>query len=317
MKIKTLTLILICTLTSAILTAQTSKISWQPTLLEIDGNPNDWTTKLRFYDSESKISFELRNDAKQLYFVLKSEDKNFRNQLEQAGLKIKIMCDADIKTKATFELMKKNNTASHMPPPMGNGQQQGPPQRQEGNNSFNPPPMGENNFRGGSPGMHKQVPDTANIKGFQNSKKETISSVSNNPAKIRFSKSQPNTEEAAFEISIPLTELFGEKFDLQQIALNPLKIQVVIPGTSSGSQSKGEMGGRGNMGGGPGGGMGGPGGGMGGPGGGMGGPGSDMGGPSGGNSGERPEMPEGQNQSTGLSKKSFQLTFQLATNETN
>ena len=53
--------------------AQQSKIHWQPTMLQMDGNPNDWTTSLRFLDAESNIKFDLRTTIEELVHLINYE----------------------------------------------------------------------------------------------------------------------------------------------------------------------------------------------------------------------------------------------------
>ena len=57
------------------ISAQTSTAKWQPTPISIDGNEEDWGTLLRFFNSESNVKYEFRNDAQNLYIILKSADR--------------------------------------------------------------------------------------------------------------------------------------------------------------------------------------------------------------------------------------------------
>lgn len=285
--------------------AQLTKINWQPTLLEIDGNPNDWTTNLRFFDSESKIKYEFRNDASNLYFVFKSDEKSVHQQLQQAGLKIKFAVKSNEKTTATIQIAAKKQNREMPMPPMNGGQPPMPLQTQ--NTEFNP----------GQFPMHLdfQKKDTANIKGFLFSKDKIYSDNTESNA-IRFAKSSPNIEESALEIAIPLRELFGENYKLEDICKIPVAFQLTMNSVSQNNKSAEMRGGPGGMEGGPGGGPGGMGGGPGGMGGPQGGMGGGPGG--GGEMGERPQMPEGMNQNQEpMTKKSFKFSFVLTSKEQN
>ncbi|MDD3078761.1 MAG: hypothetical protein PHH37_06625 [Paludibacter sp.] len=258
--------------------AQVAEISWQPTALQIDGNPNDWTTNLRFYDGNSELKYEFRNDSQNLYFVFKSEEKTLRRQIEQAGMKLKFAVKGEKKVKATIEFEKKEGM---MPlgqmdnANMGQGMQAGRnqnSQRLEMKKRFEPK-------------------DTAYIKGFLYDQ-DIATSGNKDPKQLRFAISSGNSEKSAFELSVPLKDLFGENYDLQKIVKYPVKFQIVINGVSQSSSGSGQMGGSG----------------------GMSGLGGGMGGPGGGEMGERPSMPEGMgDMQQSMDKKSFKATILLTT----
>lgn len=280
--------------------AQLTEINWQPTLLEIDGNPNDWTTNLRFFDSESKIKYELRNDAVNLYFVFKSDEKSLQRQLQQAGMKLKFAVKSNAKTTGTITFAPKKGMQGMPMPPMNGGQGQRPPMPQG-----KKPELTQNQ----QPGLDQFAmrpeflpKDTATIKGFLFAK-DRIFSDNSTENTIRFAKSRGNMEEAAFELVIPIRELFGDGYKLETISNIPIQFQLSINSVSQNTGSGEMRGGPGRMGGGPG--MGGPGGGS--PdGGGPGGPGG------GGEMGERPEMPEGMNANQdSMTQKSLKALFHL------
>ncbi|MBP1677715.1 MAG: hypothetical protein H6Q20_2274 [Bacteroidetes bacterium] len=298
--------------------AQVSEVNWQPTRLQIDGNPNDWTTNLRFYDSEAEIKYELRNDADNLYFVFKSDEKNLLKQIEQAGLKLKLTVSGKPKVAASFELKKKEGFAGMPTPPNGqdfdmtNGMQaanqiQNRPVRPDGNQAQQMPQLT----------MRRELmpKDTAYTKGFLFNKGIAVSEDLNKNV-ITFAKSNRETSESAFEMIIPLRELFGDGYLLEDIVKKSIQVQLTINALSKssggGNQSGAPGGGMGGgMGGGPGGGMGGgPDGGMGG------GPGGGMGGGPGGDMGQRPDMSENMdNASNSMGKKNIKITIQLTTQE--
>lgn len=307
--------------------AQVSEINWQPTQLLIDGNPNDWTTQLRFFDSNSKIKYEFRNDANNLYFVFKSDEKLLQRQIEQAGMKLKFVVEGKPKVNATIELNKKEGFRGMPAPPEGMMQ---PGQFQNGNRIHDAQTLGKqpnmaenpNNEKLEELSMRRQFTpiDTAYTKGFLYNRDIAISEDKSGGV-ITFAKSNRGMEESAFELVIPLRELFGENYQLSNISNHYIQFQLVINALSQSSDRGSFRGMRGSGGmGGPGGGMGGPGGGMGGPGGGMGGPGGGMGGGSeggpGGEMGERPDMQGDSNQaSANTGKKTIKATIQLTTEQ--
>ena len=166
---------LVCIALTCIFTgsfAQLTKINWQSTLLEIDGNPNDWTTYLRFFDSESKIKYEFRNDASTLYFVFKSDEKSVHQQLQQAGIKMKFAVKSNEKTTATIQIAAKKGNRGMPMFPMNEGQHPPMPFQMQ-NEEFNPgqfPPPGQFPMF-----QNIQTKDTASIKGFLFAKNQIFS----------------------------------------------------------------------------------------------------------------------------------------------
>ncbi len=285
---------LVCSISAVF--AQQSKINWQPTLLEMDGNPNDWTTNLRFFDSESNIKFELRNDAENLYFVLKTDDKSLEQQIQQAGLKLKLTIKSSPKTTATFQLKAKKGIQG-MPFPSMQGGFPNQPGQMPPFPGGNPPQAGNTEL------MLKDFPlrtepiiiDTAITKGFLFSP-AIVTSKDSLHNTIRFAKSTRNMVESAFEIAIPLRELFGNSFRIDSVCKIPLLLQVNIGTVSQSSSTNQPRRPEGGQPGGPGG-MGNPG----------------MGGGPGGEMGERPPMPEGMTgKMATMTKKSFKLEFLLS-----
>lgn len=300
-KISLTCMALLCFITGTF--AQLTEINWQPTLLEIDGNPNDWTTNLRFFDSESKIKYEFRNDAVNLYFVFKSDEKSLQRQLQQAGMKLKFAVKSNAKTTGTITFAPKKGMQGMPMPPMNGGQGQQPPMQQG-----QKPELAQNQQSGLDQfAMRPEFSpkDTATIKGFLFAK-DRIFSDNSTENTIRFAKSRGNMEEAAFELVIPIRELFGDGYKLETISNIPIQFQLSINSVSQNTGSgemRGGPGRMGGMGGGPG--MGGPGGGS-----------PDGGGPrgpgGGGEMGERPEMPEGMNANQdSMTQKSLKALFHL------
>lgn len=298
--------------------AQVCENNWQATPLSIDGNPNDWTTKLRLYDSNSKLMYEFRNDDQNLYFVFKSEDKTLMRQIGQAGMRIKLAVKGNPKTKAIIDF-KKNSAMGMMP-----GQHDGMGMNKGSQSGFSREGMQNGQGRPGNneQGQLQMKPefmpkDTAYVKGFMFAQNFILSNNQHENT-ITFAKSRGNSDESAFELVIPIRELFGDNFQLANIKNIPIQFNLTINAlsqSSSSSRMSGGMGGR--MGGGPGGEMGGgPGGGMGGgPGGGMdGGHGGGMGGGPGGEMGNQSSMPNNMDEdNSSNSKKEIKALIQLTT----
>jgi hypothetical protein len=274
--------------------AQVSVLKWQSSLLEIDGNPNDWTTELRFFHSNSGLKYEFRNDASNLYFVFKSDDVALKRQLAQAGMKLKFMVKSEKGKTSYFELKKSllQPFPGHFPPP--------PSADQVLQNGQNPPPLlNSGGFQGS---MMPIIVDTAFVRGFYFAD-EQIYSGNSKPNSIIFAKSSPAIDEVAFEMQVPIRELFGDNYNLNEIVNIPIKFQLTINALSQ-SEMK-STGARNVISGMENSGMRAPG---------MGGGSPEMGGGAPGmrGGGERPPMPNGMPQSQNvLLKKTFKTSFRL------
>jgi len=286
--IKRITLLLIVILLSfnSVLFAQESVSKWQTQPILIDGDAADWVTNPRFFDSESNVMYELRNDGQNVYLILKSTDKTTQAQLTRAGFSIRLKVKSKPPTKFSINFL-----APKMPgmPPMGTAQ---------------------NRKKDGLVDKLSEKPefaikDTATLEGFILSK--GVATSENADIKgIYFAKNKPNSEQTTIEIQIPIREIFSTDL-LADISLTPIQVQIQINELKGGKNSRGGMRGRPGMHGG---------GDMGGPGGGGMGPDGDMGGGEmgGGDMSERPDnRGEEPQESSSTSKKTFSTTFRLST----
>jgi len=276
--------------------AQVSTSKWQPQSIVIDGDGSDWGTLPRFFNAESNVKYEFRNDDRNLYIILKAADRSTQMQMLTAGfnVKLKVKTSPPLKVGINFPALKKGE----MPPMIINPD--GKPDRLDYKTTTN----------------DLVIPkDTAILDGFQFSKGK-ITSENPDEKSICFSRSKLNRELATYEIRIPLSEIFGNGYTLESVSSNPIQLQVNINELTQKDLKK--MSGFKGKGNGMSGGMHGGGGGRG-MGGGMGG--GEMGGMGGG--GEMGEMPgqEGQDQMQGqqqgrggfsMERKSFSIDFKLS-----
>jgi hypothetical protein len=283
--------------------AQVSTSKWQATPIVIDGDCSDWVTNPRFFNAESNVKYEFRNDAQNLYLIIKSTDNAIQLQLLKAGfiVKLKIKTTPPTKTSITFSALKSEEDQPAKDKKGGKSNKQ---MDKPANAEAEPYKLMDKS----STEAEIMPKDTAILNGFQYSKGK-IGSENKVGNGIVFSRSKSSRELTFYEISVPLRELFGDNYSLETISSTPIQLQVIINGLSqSGNKKmKGSMGGHG---GGMGGGMGGgPGGGMGG------GPGGGMGGDS--NMGELDGGMQGENANSNFSmyKKSFSIDFQLSKNK--
>lgn len=266
--------------------SQKSELYWATTPIVIDGNDNDWNPDgqiFRFYDSNNKLYYDVRNDAVNLYLVIKSDNSFLQQQIMREGMMLKFSIKDAIKKTATFTIKPKKGMPEKFSPQKGQQTSLDELARKE---EFFPK-------------------DTAFLQGFQFADNYVLEG-NNNPSEITFeiSKGRKATN-TVFELLIPLRDFFGDNYNLSQINKTLVQLQLAIdaPSSESGQMRGGMRGGMGGPGGGDmgSGGMGGPGGGMGTPGGG-----NEM---QGGNNSNRPEgMPQG---GMSMEKKNMKFTFYL------
>ena len=237
-----LTLLTVLSLFSGAM-AQVSTSHWQAQPIAIDGDGSDWGTNPRFFNAESNVKYEFRNDAQNLYLIIKSADRAVQMQLLKAGfnIKLKVKTSPPIRTTISFPVLK----------------------------SMGKSPVINNDEARADKLMDKSITnqetmlkDTALLDGFQYSKGK-ISSENRDEKSICFARSKSLRELTYYEIRIPLREIFGNDYTMETISNIPIQLQVNINELSQNEirKMRTKGGGRGGMGGGHGGGRGGMGGG--------------------------------------------------------
>jgi hypothetical protein len=213
-RIVTISMVLICLFT--LVTAQSSISKWQTQPLTIDGDGSDWGTMPRFFNSESNIKYEFRNDAQNLYIIIKAADRATQIQQVLAGfsVKLKIKGASIIKMGINFPPKKR----AEMP---GMNQESRTDKLVE--KSITKP--------------ETQIKDTAILDGFLYTN-GVITSGTITDKNICFARSIANKESGAYEIQIPLREIFGDHFNLENICATPIQLQVNINELSQKEVSK-------------------------------------------------------------------------------
>ena len=290
-----LTFLTVLSLFSGIM-AQVSTSKWEPQSIVIDGNGADWNTLPRFFNAESNVKYEFRNDAKNLYLILKAADRSTQMQMLSAGfsVKLKVKTSPPLKVAIAFPALKKGE----MPPMIIN---------QDGKI--------DNLTYKSTEGTVIIPKDTALLDGFLFSKGKILSE-NNDENSICFARSKTSRELVTYEIRVPLREILGNDFSLLNLNSTPIQLQVNINDLSQRDMKKmrGHQGKRmpGGM---PGGSRGGRG--MGGE---MGGNGMDNRGIGGSDTGDMPgsEMQDAMQGNQGgstfsMERKSFSIDFKLST----
>lgn len=188
--------------------AQVSTSKWQSQPIVIDGDGSDWGTLPRFFNADSNVKYEFRNDDRNLYIILKAADRTTQVQLLAAGfnVKLKVKASPPIKVGINFPALKKGE----MPPMILN--QDGRTDKLTYKSTLN----------------SETIPkDTAILDGFQYSKGKIVSENTDEKA-ISFARSKSNRDLATYEIRIPLREIFGNEYTMEMVSSNPVQLQVNI-----------------------------------------------------------------------------------------
>ena len=188
---------------STIIHAQVSIAKWQNSPVIIDGDGSEWGILPRFFNSESNIKYEFRNDADNLYFILKAGDKSIQMQLLRGGFSIRFKLKNQ--TPARVEIIFQPNKSPELPLTMNDRSD-----KLMDKTISNPDILQK---------------DTATLDGFLFSN-GIISSDKKDG--ICFARSKSVRELTSYEIQIPLREMFGNKFKLENIATIPLQLQLNV-----------------------------------------------------------------------------------------
>ena len=184
---------------STFIFAQTSTSKWQSKPIIIDGDGSDWEAIPRFFNSDSNVKYEFRNDSKNLYLILKSTSRATQLQLLQAGfsVRLKVKIQPVLKVGITFPPKKTKKLAQMLPKP-------------------------EESYGGlVEKSEYKVFNDSAILDGFQFTNGIITSEIKDFDG-ICFAKSQKMREEVSYEFQIPLREIFGKNFEMTDISKIPI-----------------------------------------------------------------------------------------------
>jgi hypothetical protein len=63
---------------------------WQPSPVAIDGKADGWGSPLRYYDKNSKLFYEIKNDRENIYIAFSANENDIIMRAKQRGVKIAI-----------------------------------------------------------------------------------------------------------------------------------------------------------------------------------------------------------------------------------
>ena len=156
-----------------------SESKWQTKQLLIDGDDNEWTKPLSFFDTQSAIMFSVSNDNKYLYLCFSNNDRMKTGKMMKAGWSIELYAS---------EKKRKFDASIIFP------------------NSIDPGINMQTDFNAAVK-IYKSEIQIVKTKGFLLTKTEI--NLSNNSG-INIAVGADSTEKIVYELKIPLQELMAE-----------------------------------------------------------------------------------------------------------
>lgn len=74
---------------------------WAAETLKIDGQLNDWGDSLKYYNENTRFSFNIRNNQETLYLAIRSRDKQNLNRILSRGISFSVNTEGKKKPGAT------------------------------------------------------------------------------------------------------------------------------------------------------------------------------------------------------------------------
>jgi hypothetical protein len=175
-------------------------IKWQPSPLKIDGNGSDWLSRPQNFDNNTKLAFEMRNDAVNLYLEFQITDTRTQFKIARAGMSLTLEIKTKPKHKADIYVSPfiKEKPGEHKP---NQGDKKGPSVIKQ-KYLLSPPDMLASGFT------------------FTN---DDISSY-RDEKKIMFIADWDSLNCMTIEVQIPLRELFGDHFDLPKVSADDISL---------------------------------------------------------------------------------------------
>lgn len=234
-KISLVFIVLVISILKLSAQSDVSQARWKSKEIVIDGNYNEWTKPLNFYDDKSGLVFAICNDLQNLYLCFTAKDEMKMRKMMNAGWKVVFNSkEKNKKFKAEIEFPAVNMAGVGM----GMGMRKG------GNGNDNRSPIS-------SPiGVYRLNLNTLPISGFKSDKNEM---KLNDKSGINIAVGADSLKHIVYEFAIPFRELYGDQPLTmgEEITMNVTVNGMERPNSPSGSYNGGSaMSGRGRMGGG-------------------------------------------------------------------
>ena len=76
---------------------------WRPRTVRIDGKAKDWGNPLRLYHAETGLFFDIENDSNTLYICFQCKDPATQIKINKAGMKLEIKAKGTTKRNASID----------------------------------------------------------------------------------------------------------------------------------------------------------------------------------------------------------------------
>lgn len=179
----------------------------------IDGNPADWNLPLKHYDNTTRLFFDFENDANHLYLCLQAKDEMNGEKIVKAGMKIIL----------SSKINGKHKSVINYPLPA--------PKASEKDDEITRDPLVN---RSDNHATFLAKDSLMEVKGFA-MQSGIISSK--DTAGIHAAINWDTSKTLTYEIAIPLKEMFGENYDINDLS-KEISLEVVINGVPYGNSSQ-------------------------------------------------------------------------------
>lgn len=89
---------------------------WRDSVITVDGNATDWDLPFRFFDSKSKLQYEVVNDDKYIYVSVRTSDDKAQMKIMRAGMDLTFDVSGKKKEVCTVHFPLKNEPRLDMNP---------------------------------------------------------------------------------------------------------------------------------------------------------------------------------------------------------
>ncbi len=182
--------------------SQEVRSRWTDTPLKIDGDNSDWIKNPKYWDSDSKVLYEARNDSENLYLIFAMTDKISQMKFMQAGFQIYIKVKSKPKLKASIDFL---------------------PQRIiRGKSVFDTAQIKNEMIQ-----TYLLRTNHAEINGFLKTS-ENINRSKNSNENFTFDIGLAENSDMLVEIQIPLSEIFASPISLKKLKQIPIDSKFTI-----------------------------------------------------------------------------------------
>lgn len=208
-------LLVIIGMTPLFLNAQDNLNNWQTSPVKIDGLSDEWIDNLRYFDSETQLYYGITNDENNLYLCFFTASQMMQMKMFRSGVKIELKTKTKPKRTAQIIYPKKDTSSFQMRTKPTEGEPQG--ERTQGQNS-------------GGQGRNMTKRFLENNSSFVSDGFVSFNGTHpvTNEKGISLAINWDDRKRMAYEIVVPLNELFGEGYSLDEVSKNEIKLKVLI-----------------------------------------------------------------------------------------